>query len=392
MIKTVPIANSGPRQHLGIDASNLRQGGGITHVIELLNHFDPNSSKIDQVTIWCSASLRSNLPVKEWLTIRADSWIDKNIFIRFMGMQFYLPKAMRDAGCNVCFFPGGIIPIGLKLPTISMSQNMLPFRLSQAALFGIFSPIFWKLFLLRWMQILSFRRATGMIFLSRYAQDAINKYKCPFYQVVIPHGIDKRFVKIPRRQRDIHTYTFDKPFRLIYVSILMPYKHQIEVARAIAQLYAELYPVACSFIGPSYVTYGNKLLKELKLLDPDGKFLSYEGEISYNDLEFNYHEADGFVFASSCENLPNILIEAMSSGLPIASSKMRPMLDILGDGGFYFDPQSPNSIAEAIRTMLLSDQKRSRNAKLSYEQAGNYSWIKCARDTFQFISMIGTQK
>ena len=33
-----------------------------------------------------------------------------------------------------------------------------------------------------------------------------------------------------------------------------------------------------------------------------------------------YHDADAFLFASSCENMPNILLEAMISGLPIISS------------------------------------------------------------------------
>ena len=48
--------------------------------------------------------------------------------------------------------------------------------------------------------------------------------------------------------------------------------------------------------------------------DPEHNFLHYRGSIPYADLHATYHAADAFIFASSCENLPNIMIEAMSAG------------------------------------------------------------------------------
>ena len=51
-----------------------------------------------------------------------------------------------------------------------------------------------------------------------------------------------------------------------------------------------------------------------------------------------------FVFASSCENMPNTLVEAMASGLPIACSDRGPMPEILRDGGTYFDPENEVTI------------------------------------------------
>ena len=38
-----------------------------------------------------------------------------------------------------------------------------------------------------------------------------------------------------------------------------------------------------------------------------------------------------FIFASTCENMPNILIEGMSSGLPILCSNYLPMPEFLKD-------------------------------------------------------------
>ena len=50
-------------------------------------------------------------------------------------------------------------------------------------------------------------------------------------------------------------------------------------------------------------------------------------------------DANLFVFASSCENMPNTLVEAMAIGLPIACSDRGPMPEVLRDGGVYFDPE-----------------------------------------------------
>lgn len=48
--------------------------------------------------------------------------------------------------------------------------------------------------------------------------------------------------------------------------------------------------------------------------------INYMGLIDHDKLTDIYKNADGFVFASSCENQPIILLEAMAAGLPIACS------------------------------------------------------------------------
>ncbi|MGA2228428.1 MAG: glycosyltransferase, partial [Syntrophobacteraceae bacterium] len=104
-----------------------------------------------------------------------------------------------------------------------------------------------------------------------------------------------------------------------------------------------------------------------------------------------YLQADLFVYASSCENMPNILIEAMASSLPIACSNRGPMPEVLGDAGLYFDPESPEQIAGAIRELMTGHEKRSECAARAYEYAKQYSWERCARDTFAFIAGVANR-
>ncbi len=38
--------------HIGIDASNIREGGGVTHLVEVLRAAEPRQYDIDRVTVW----------------------------------------------------------------------------------------------------------------------------------------------------------------------------------------------------------------------------------------------------------------------------------------------------------------------------------------------------
>ena len=95
-----------------------------------------------------------------------------------------------------------------------------------------------------------------------------------------------------------------------------------------------------------------------------------------------------FVFPSTCENLPIILLEAMTAGLPIASSDRGPMPEVLKDAGLYFNPESVTSIKNCLRYMIENPNLlKSLSAKAKqYSQA--YSWKKCADETFEFLKIV----
>jgi glycosyltransferase involved in cell wall biosynthesis len=101
-----------------------------------------------------------------------------------------------------------------------------------------------------------------------------------------------------------------------------------------------------------------------------------------------YRAADAFVFASACENMPNSLLEAMAGGLAIACSGRRPMTDILGDAGVYFDPDASASIAAAMSRLMHDDALRARLGAAAHARARPYDWTRCAHDTFAFLAGI----
>jgi glycosyltransferase involved in cell wall biosynthesis len=379
--------------HLAIDASNIRQGGGVTHLSQLLSAAKPAESGITQITVWTSEATAAQLPEAPWLTKLSPAWTEAGFFWQLWGQQLLLGRAMATRRCGALFSPGGTVPFHVAVPVVTISQNMLPFEPQEAMRFGRWRWMRLKMWLLRQLQSRSFAKADGLIFLTRYAREGVGRWlgKTKGLQALIPHGIEPRFLTNPKLQAAAHEYSTERPFTFLYVSILMPYKHQIEVAQAASVLRREGIPVRVRFVGADWGRYGKAFRKILQQLDPKGEFLIWPGGMPFEALHAEYHAADAFLFASTCENLPNILIEAMSAGLPIACSNHGPMLEVLGDAGVYFDPLQVQEIAEAMRKLFYSAGLRERVAAQAKAFSQVYSWHRCAKDTFNFIAAVAVQ-
>ena len=372
--------------HLGIDASNIRGGGGLTHLSQLLAHANPDESGISKITVWACRRVHASLPTRPWLEIKSGAWLEGSFVRRLAYQQFRLVDEARRDGCQLLFSPGGTVPLRCDLPVVTMSQNMLPFEPAEAARFGKLSRMRAKLWLLRHVQAASFRRADGILFLTQYAHDAIGAVVDLAHSrtAIVPHGIERRFFCAPRDP--LPDVGPQRPFRLLYVSITMPYKHQQTVARAVAGLRRNGVSVEIRFVGASWGRYGRAFARLCHALDPQRDFLLWDGEVSFDDLHAYYQQADGFLFASSCENLPNIMLEAMAAGLPIMSSERGPMPEVLGAAGIYFDPVSEESVAAAIKAMMSSADLRHSLANASFERAAHFSWENCASRTLAFLA------
>ena len=370
---------------IGIDATNIRQGGGLTYLVELLSVADPEKHNFDYVVVWGGKPTLEKLPNRLWLKKINPPALNKNLFIRILWQKFILTKAVRSARCKVLFVPGGSHASDFK-PIVTMSQNLLPFEWKELLRFGT-SLLTLKLVMLRYTQTFSFRAADGLIFLTRYAKNTIlKKNVCLSTQRtrIIPHGINPQFLLEPRSQQNITKNDRQKVFRIIYVSKIDPYKHQWNVVEAIHLLRREGFPIILDLIGPRG-SASSRLSKSIARFDPDRVWVRYCGEVPYNELPLLYGQADLGLYASSCENLPIILLETMASGLPIACSNRGPMPEVLGKSALYFDPEKPGDILDTVREFILSPKLRSEKAQASFARVKEFTWERCADDTFDFF-------
>jgi glycosyltransferase involved in cell wall biosynthesis len=373
---------------LGIDASNIRGGGGITHLASLLGEAAPREHGFERVVVWAAPPTLAAIADHLWLTKLTHPWLRGPLPLRIAWQRFKLRSEIARAHCTITFVPGGSYS-SLPCPVVTMSQNLLPFDWCEIRRFGL-SVFFFKMLALRWTQSKAFKGAAGVIFLTEYAKAAVIKQlsRNPKRTKVIPHGVGQQFRLAPRTQKSIHECSARAPFSLLYVSHIWPYKHPWTVARAVAILRSEGMPIRLDIVGGGYPPSMRLLLETIRQLDPGEEFLSYSTDAPHDRVCAYYHQADLFVFASSCETFGQVLTEAMSAGLPIVSSDRAAMPEVLGDAGRYFDPENLQSLVAVLREVIDSPELRADLSARAYKRATEYSWERCAEATLSFIAQV----
>jgi glycosyltransferase involved in cell wall biosynthesis len=167
------------------------------------------------------------------------------------------------------------------------------------------------------------------------------------------------------------------------------YKHQWNVVRAIGVLRERGIDVSLVLAGGGSGRAQRLLDRAIAETDPRGEFVRTLGFVEHEKLPALLASADLFIFASSCENMPNTLVEAMAAGLPIACSDRGPMPEILQDGGVYFDPENVSSIADSVARIIVDAELRTRLAMRARGLADQYSWEICARQTWALLRALG---
>jgi glycosyltransferase involved in cell wall biosynthesis len=369
---------------IGIDASNIRCGGAITHLAEIIRHGDPIAHGIRRVTIWGASLVLDRIPDRPWLERVHVPLLEGRLPMRVAWQLLIRPRLAR-ASCDLMFAPGATPP-GTFRPYVSMHQNMLPFVDAERTRYP-FGRHRLRLELLRLLQGHAFEQSTAVIYLSVSAHDRMPHSNGNGH--IIPHGVGEHFRHAPRPARPIESHTTDDPFRFVYVSPINLYKHQWNVALAVLQLRREGLPVVLELIGPVDSLRAQKRLDTtLASVGKERDAIRLLGSIPHGDLSPIYDTAGAFVFASTCENLPVTLLEAMACGLPVAASQTQPMPEILGNGGTYFDAESVESIATALRRLALDRDLRARSAQIAHERAAAYSWKRSAELTFALLAKV----
>ena len=377
----VLLSTSLPKKVL-INVLSARLGGGITYIQKLADqNYIPNNIELDFIVNEKSLKYFDQLKNVNIVRSRLASF---SLFTRLLWENFYLPFHAWRIRADYLICPAGIRPFLLfgNTKTVCISQNMLLFNSKQLKRFPLFTQI--KFLLIKYLQIFSFKRADLIIFLSNFAKTEIEKYLDGKKGIVIHHGVSESF-----RRHDNDLNPIDSKY-FLYVSHFYYYKSHIELLntweRFVSHNNVEHKLVLIGFGNTPYGRLVKNHIADRKLENT----VIFKDEIPQQELPNYYHGADLLVFASVCENCPNILIEGLSSGTPMASSNYDPMPEIAQDTVAYFDPYNEDSLYEIF--VDFHSQKNVEKYKILAQKgivrAQEFSWEKCMKKTWDSIQSI----
>lgn len=363
-----------------INAFSARLGGGQTYLLNLLK-FIPKRPDL-KVVVLAPSGLK--LPEHPAISRYSPRFKMDNPLIRSFWERYMLPKYLRDINAQVLFCPGGVVvtkaPTGCK--TVTMFRNMIPFdsRVLKNIPLGLQRV---RNFLLYRVMLRSMSVADLTIFISDHARSVIESLAKIPNAVTIPHGIGESFVT--------HEYDVAVPSvlagskYLLYVSRFDVYKHHYQVVSAYIGLPESLrmrYKLV--LIGESDLP-GAEAVHRLIEGSPFRDDIVVLGAVPYSELPAYYHSAQAIIFASSCENCPNILLESLGAGRPVLSSNVMPMPEFAGDSVAYFSPFDESDIRQAITRILSDDDYAKYLAEKAIIQSGKYQWRATAEETWSRI-------
>jgi glycosyltransferase involved in cell wall biosynthesis len=366
-----------------VNAMSARLGGGRTYLVNLFAHLPPRSDLELLVFAPDDLVLAEDSRIRRVRT----AWPTTNPLLRTLWEMFALPAYLRRVGADVLFCPGGVVattaPAGCKV--VTMFRNMIPFddRVRASIPFGLQRIRNW---LLHGTMLRSMARADLTIFISDYARKVIERLVPIRNPVTIPHGISDAFRTAERQlARSPNVPGGDY---VLYVSRFDVYKHHQQVVAGYAQLPAALreqFPLV--LVGEDDMPLAQKTRQLIRELQLEGQVILL-GPVPYGELPTVYRHAFATLFASSCENCPNILLEALAAGRPVLSSNVMPMPEFGGEGIEYFSPYDADDIAAKLLAVLTDRERAQSIAREARRRSDRYEWSVTARDTWSQILML----
>jgi glycosyltransferase involved in cell wall biosynthesis len=120
-----------------------------------------------------------------------------------------------------------------------------------------------------------------------------------------------------------------------------------------------------------------------------GKSVTWHGWTTKEQLRELYTTSSCFVNPSFYEGMPNTVLEAMASGLPVVVSDVPGNNTLIEDGwnGYVFDLKKPDAFFEAL-AKLIQDPEGAAKMGLQGRQrvVDNYSWDIIAEQFMRFLS------
>lgn len=199
----------------------------------------------------------------------------------------------------------------------------------------------------------------------------------PFPVRVIPNGIDVNFFRPPDEPRAFPW----EPFAFLFAGRFHPQKNLFFLLDRFKELQqATDRPFTLHLVGDGPLRADlQQYAARLGLED----HLIWHGWLDKESLRKVYQGADCFINPSLYEGLPNTVLEAMASGLPVVASRIPGNNDLVkpGQTGYLINLNEPAAFALTLRTLLDYPEQARKMGEAGRELAvRDFSWDRLAQE------------
>ena len=198
----------------------------------------------------------------------------------------------------------------------------------------------------------------------------------------VPLGVSNRFH--PRQAQDVdpvlHRYGLQTGGFTLCVGTIEPRKNLERLLRAY-----ELLPFVARQRWP-LVLAGTRGWQSAEIHDRIDKgvaagWVRYLEYVPQGDLPFLYAGARLFAYPSLYEGFGLPPLEAMASGVPVVTSNVSSLPEVVGDAALTVNPLDVAAISAALARGLEDETWRASAVRLGLERAARLTWAHCIENT-----------
>lgn len=301
----------------------------------------------------------------------------------YIWFELSVARYIKKNNFSLFISPDGIIPLSLKIPTISVIHDINFYH------FPKWMPFFNRLYYNHYFPKFA-TKATKIVTVSDYSKEDISKsFRIDPNKITVAHnGANKAFVplqdeEIRGAQRD---YGNGNPY-FIFVGALNPRKNVANLLRA--------FDLFCSKTKLNYnlVVVGEPMFmtKDINLALNEMKYkknVIFTGRLQINELRYAMGGASALTFVPFFEGFGIPMVEAMYCHVPIIASNTTSMPEVAGNAALYTDPNDIISIADAMQQMAVNHTLREDLVANTKNRKSIFSWDNTADRLYECIESI----
>ncbi len=230
------------------------------------------------------------------------------------------------------------------------------------------------------------RKATNIVAINKYTENAIAGLHNATVRI-IHNAVDENFY-------GLYSTAEKSPGTLLQVGGVRSRKDIITCLKAIVRLKSRNVRVNLDIVGPNS---DDSLSQVENFIDKNDlhNMVRIHGLVSAEAVENYYKNADIFVMSSVEESSPIAIVQAMAAGLPIVSTDVGGIAEMVSDGGnsFLVKIQDASALAEKIEKLVLDRELRRSFAEASHQLAvDDWSTRAVALKTYEMYKEIIGEK
>jgi glycosyltransferase involved in cell wall biosynthesis len=312
--------------------------------------------------------------------------------------QFALPKAAREAGCEILHCTSNTAPVNCGMPLvvtlhdiIYMESGYAKILTGSATPYQKFGNVYRKMVVPKIV-----KKSRKIITVSHFEKNRIGEFfgiKGDNRLTAVYNGVSEHFkpvndvVELKRVKDKYHLP--DKYF--FFLGNTDPKKNTKGTLKA----FSDFIKKTGSEHRLVMLDYDHAELE--KLLDEIGdktliNRIVLTGYVVNTDLPSIYCQSDVFLYPSLRESFGIPMLEAMACGVPVITSNTSSMPEVAGTAAFIIDPFKPEEITEAIIKILNDKVLRDDLVEKGFVQAAKFSWKAMAQSVLEIYREIGSGK